>query len=194
MTSRCNENKEQNCWKNRCCHGDCIQSDSLMAADGACHHLCKLMAQVRHRWSINDVIGGIRNTVMPSDCSPVRFGIRSLSEGLLTDVASVRLPTSSESPSFTAIQKNCVMQNYMMSARYLTSSEIGVIVNEEDEEEKYNEEDEYNEGKSDDDGEIDAIITEDCQLAENSNDDDDDGDLETTVPEVSNISNLNVFK
>ncbi|KAJ4437109.1 hypothetical protein ANN_17244 [Periplaneta americana] len=22
MTSRCNENKEQNCWKNRCCHGD----------------------------------------------------------------------------------------------------------------------------------------------------------------------------
>ncbi|KAJ4434499.1 hypothetical protein ANN_23061 [Periplaneta americana] len=53
------------------------QSDSLMAADGDCHHLCKLMAPVRHRWSINDVIGGIRNTVMPSDCSPVRFGIRS---------------------------------------------------------------------------------------------------------------------
>ncbi|KAJ4452205.1 hypothetical protein ANN_03723 [Periplaneta americana] len=51
--------------------------DSLMAADGDCHHLCKLMAPVRHRWSINDVIGGIRNTVMPSDCSPVRFGIRS---------------------------------------------------------------------------------------------------------------------
>ncbi|KAJ4436264.1 hypothetical protein ANN_18895 [Periplaneta americana] len=24
MTSRCNENKEQNCWKNRCCHGDCV--------------------------------------------------------------------------------------------------------------------------------------------------------------------------
>ncbi|KAJ4445349.1 hypothetical protein ANN_07154 [Periplaneta americana] len=47
------------------------QSDSLMAADGDCHHLCKLMAPVRHRWSINDVIGGIRNTVMPSDCSPV---------------------------------------------------------------------------------------------------------------------------
>ncbi|KAJ4427438.1 hypothetical protein ANN_25060 [Periplaneta americana] len=42
------------------------QSDSLMAADGDCHHLCKLMAPVRHRWSINDVIGGIRNTVMPS--------------------------------------------------------------------------------------------------------------------------------
>ncbi|KAJ4436976.1 hypothetical protein ANN_17108 [Periplaneta americana] len=41
-----------------------------MAADGDCHHLCKLMAPVRHRWSINDVIGGIRNTVMPSDCSP----------------------------------------------------------------------------------------------------------------------------
>ncbi|KAJ4450374.1 hypothetical protein ANN_01795 [Periplaneta americana] len=33
-----------------------------MAADGDCHHLCKLMAPVRHRWSINDVIGGIRNT------------------------------------------------------------------------------------------------------------------------------------
>ncbi|KAJ4426354.1 hypothetical protein ANN_27168 [Periplaneta americana] len=47
------------------------QSDSLMAADGDCHHLCKLIAPVRHRWSINDVIGGIRNTVMPSDCSPV---------------------------------------------------------------------------------------------------------------------------
>ncbi|KAJ4450339.1 hypothetical protein ANN_01759 [Periplaneta americana] len=29
------------------------------------------MAPVRHRWSINDVIGGIQNTVMPSDCSPV---------------------------------------------------------------------------------------------------------------------------
>ncbi|KAJ4433477.1 hypothetical protein ANN_15780 [Periplaneta americana] len=53
------------------------QSDSLMAADGDCHHLCKLMAPVRHRWSINDVIGGIRNTVMLSDCSPVRFEIRS---------------------------------------------------------------------------------------------------------------------
>ncbi|KAJ4448436.1 hypothetical protein ANN_10452 [Periplaneta americana] len=48
-----------------------------MAADGDCHHLCKLMAPVRHRWSINDVIGGIRYTVMPSDCSPMRFGIRS---------------------------------------------------------------------------------------------------------------------
>ncbi|KAJ4433780.1 hypothetical protein ANN_16092 [Periplaneta americana] len=46
------------------------QSDSLMAADRDWHHLCKLMAPVRHRWSINDVIGGIRNTVMPSDCSP----------------------------------------------------------------------------------------------------------------------------
>ncbi|KAJ4432038.1 hypothetical protein ANN_20652 [Periplaneta americana] len=45
------------------------QSDSLMAADGDYHRLCKLMAPVRHRWSINDVIGGIRNTVMPSDCS-----------------------------------------------------------------------------------------------------------------------------
>ncbi|KAJ4435899.1 hypothetical protein ANN_18519 [Periplaneta americana] len=42
----------------------------MMAADADCHHLCKLMAPVRHRWSINDVIGGIRNTVMPSDCSP----------------------------------------------------------------------------------------------------------------------------
>ncbi|KAJ4432364.1 hypothetical protein ANN_20983 [Periplaneta americana] len=50
-TSRNREGSDQN------------QSDSLMAADGDCHHLCKLMAQVRHRWSINDVIGGIRNTV-----------------------------------------------------------------------------------------------------------------------------------
>ncbi|KAJ4446967.1 hypothetical protein ANN_13669, partial [Periplaneta americana] len=53
------------------------QSDSLMAADGDCHHLCKLMAPVRHRWSISDSIGEIRNTVMPSDCSALRFGIRS---------------------------------------------------------------------------------------------------------------------
>ncbi|KAJ4431957.1 hypothetical protein ANN_20566 [Periplaneta americana] len=53
------------------------QSDSLMAADGDCHHLCKLMAPVRHRWSISDVIVEIRNTVMPSDCSALRFGIRS---------------------------------------------------------------------------------------------------------------------
>ncbi|KAJ4439772.1 hypothetical protein ANN_07900 [Periplaneta americana] len=88
-------NKEQNCWKYRWLthrHDTTVhdvirllipalyknQSDSLIAADGDCHHLCKLMARVRHRWSINDVIGGIRNTVMPSDCSPVRFGIRSL--------------------------------------------------------------------------------------------------------------------
>ncbi|KAJ4448598.1 hypothetical protein ANN_10617 [Periplaneta americana] len=48
-----------------------------MAADGDCHHLCKLMAPVRHRWSISDSIGEIRNTVMPSDCSALRFGIRS---------------------------------------------------------------------------------------------------------------------
>ncbi|KAJ4431415.1 hypothetical protein ANN_20012 [Periplaneta americana] len=53
------------------------QSDSLMAADGDCHHLCKLMALVRHRWSISVAIGEIRNTVMPSDCSALRFGIRS---------------------------------------------------------------------------------------------------------------------
>ncbi|KAJ4447178.1 hypothetical protein ANN_09179 [Periplaneta americana] len=33
-----------------------------MAADGDCHHLCKLMAPVRHRWSISDSIGEIRNT------------------------------------------------------------------------------------------------------------------------------------
>ncbi|KAJ4439769.1 hypothetical protein ANN_07897 [Periplaneta americana] len=52
------------------------QSDSLMAADGDCRHLCTLMAPVRHRWSINDVIGGIRNTtVMPSDCSPPVKGL-----------------------------------------------------------------------------------------------------------------------
>ncbi|KAJ4436380.1 hypothetical protein ANN_19012 [Periplaneta americana] len=38
------------------------QSDSLMAADGDCHHLCKLMEPVRHRWSISDVIVEIRNT------------------------------------------------------------------------------------------------------------------------------------
>ncbi|KAJ4429787.1 hypothetical protein ANN_21991 [Periplaneta americana] len=53
------------------------QSDSLMAVDGDCHHLCKLMAPLRHRWSISVAIGEIRNTVMPSDCSALRFGIRS---------------------------------------------------------------------------------------------------------------------
>ncbi|KAJ4449202.1 hypothetical protein ANN_00599 [Periplaneta americana] len=42
------------CYKN--------QSDSLMAADGDCHNLCKLMEPVRHRWSISDVIVEIRNT------------------------------------------------------------------------------------------------------------------------------------
>ncbi|KAJ4449417.1 hypothetical protein ANN_00816 [Periplaneta americana] len=52
------------------------QSDSL-------HHLWKLMGPVRHQWSISDVIVEIRNTVMPSDCSALRFGIRSdNSEGL----------------------------------------------------------------------------------------------------------------
>ncbi|KAJ4432674.1 hypothetical protein ANN_21297 [Periplaneta americana] len=54
------------------------QSDSLMAADGDCHYLCKLMEPVRHRWSISDVIVEIRNTVMLSDCSALRFGIRSI--------------------------------------------------------------------------------------------------------------------
>ncbi|XP_069699551.1 uncharacterized protein [Periplaneta americana] len=55
-----------------------------MAADGDCHHLCKLMAPVRHRWSINDVIGGIRNTVMPSVCSPIFAADRILVEGYCT--------------------------------------------------------------------------------------------------------------
>ncbi|KAJ4448139.1 hypothetical protein ANN_10151 [Periplaneta americana] len=42
------------------------QSDSLMAADGDFHHLCKLMAPVRHRWSISVTIGEIRNTEVVS--------------------------------------------------------------------------------------------------------------------------------
>ncbi|KAJ4432023.1 hypothetical protein ANN_20637 [Periplaneta americana] len=33
------------------------------------------MAPVRHRWSINDVIGGIRNTVMSSDCSLLKQAV-----------------------------------------------------------------------------------------------------------------------
>ncbi|KAJ4445117.1 hypothetical protein ANN_06918 [Periplaneta americana] len=32
MTSRCNENKKQNCWKNRCCHGDRKWHDTFLAA------------------------------------------------------------------------------------------------------------------------------------------------------------------
>ncbi|KAJ4428387.1 hypothetical protein ANN_24407 [Periplaneta americana] len=68
------------------------QSDSLMAVDGDCHHLCKLMTPVRHRWSINDVIGGIRNTVMSSDCSPVRFGIRSVDALCTRDQGRALLP------------------------------------------------------------------------------------------------------
>ncbi|KAJ4442191.1 hypothetical protein ANN_12057 [Periplaneta americana] len=43
-----------------------------MAADGDCHHLCKLMAPVRHRWCINDVIGGIRNTEQLEDLHSVK--------------------------------------------------------------------------------------------------------------------------
>ncbi|KAJ4448594.1 hypothetical protein ANN_10613 [Periplaneta americana] len=92
------------------CHGDCQthrhdttvhdvirllipalyknQSDSLMAADGDCHHLCKLMAPVRHRWSINDVIGEIRNTVMPSDCSPIGTSLYE------TDIQHLKRQTS----------------------------------------------------------------------------------------------------
>ncbi|KAJ4445194.1 hypothetical protein ANN_06995 [Periplaneta americana] len=38
------------------------QSDSLMADDGYCHHLCKLMEPVRYQWSISDIIVEIRNT------------------------------------------------------------------------------------------------------------------------------------
>ncbi|KAJ4446913.1 hypothetical protein ANN_13614 [Periplaneta americana] len=50
---------------------------SLMAADGDCHHLCKLMAPVRHRWrhdkrhrwnehrgAIGLLTGEIRNTLI----------------------------------------------------------------------------------------------------------------------------------
>ncbi|KAJ4430007.1 hypothetical protein ANN_22215 [Periplaneta americana] len=48
------------------------QSDSLMAADGDCHHLCKLMAPVRHRWGISHTIGEIRNTIL--ETSPVLLG------------------------------------------------------------------------------------------------------------------------
>ncbi|KAJ4441788.1 hypothetical protein ANN_11646 [Periplaneta americana] len=82
------------------------QSDSLMAADGDCHHLCKfckLIAPVRHRWSINDVIGGIRNTVMPSDCSPVRFGIRSTCEQTTTVDATIHVQWSARSPDLSPL-------------------------------------------------------------------------------------------
>ncbi|KAJ4448101.1 hypothetical protein ANN_10113 [Periplaneta americana] len=61
------------------------QSDSLMAADGDCHHLCKLMAPVRHRWSINDVIGGIRNTTVDNlrqrSSAQSTLGLASLTRG-----------------------------------------------------------------------------------------------------------------
>ncbi|KAJ4436941.1 hypothetical protein ANN_17073 [Periplaneta americana] len=53
------------------------------AADGDCHHLCKLMAPVQHQWSTRDVIVEIRNTVIPSDCSALRFGIRSFAIRLI---------------------------------------------------------------------------------------------------------------
>ncbi|KAJ4434024.1 hypothetical protein ANN_16343 [Periplaneta americana] len=52
-----------------------------MAADGDCHHLCKLMAPVRHRWSISDSIGEIRNTVMPSDCSAISHPVQHVLGG-----------------------------------------------------------------------------------------------------------------
>ncbi|KAJ4427787.1 hypothetical protein ANN_25440 [Periplaneta americana] len=67
------------------------QSDSLMAADGAFHHLCKLMAPVRHRWSINDVIGGIRNTVMPSDCSPIKDVVNCREPSIVSFIKKGRL-------------------------------------------------------------------------------------------------------
>ncbi|KAJ4435238.1 hypothetical protein ANN_23816 [Periplaneta americana] len=55
-----------------------------MAADGDCHHLCKLMEPVRHLWSISDIIVEIRNTVMPSDCSALRFGYAQLGNKTVT--------------------------------------------------------------------------------------------------------------
>ncbi|KAJ4428699.1 hypothetical protein ANN_25692 [Periplaneta americana] len=67
------------------------QSDSLMMADGDCHHFCKVMEPVRHRWSIHDVIGGIRNTVMPSDCSALRFGMRATKVVILRKKGQVLL-------------------------------------------------------------------------------------------------------
>ncbi|KAJ4427844.1 hypothetical protein ANN_25623 [Periplaneta americana] len=48
------------------------------------------MAPVRHRWSINDVIDGIRNTVMPSDCSPVSIELCDLSSELSVKLQRVQ--------------------------------------------------------------------------------------------------------
>ncbi|KAJ4437416.1 hypothetical protein ANN_17560 [Periplaneta americana] len=49
-------------------------------------HGDSLMAPVRHRWSISEAIGEIRKTVMPSDCSALRFGIRSVKNGMWPDL------------------------------------------------------------------------------------------------------------
>ncbi|KAJ4441514.1 hypothetical protein ANN_11370 [Periplaneta americana] len=60
------------------------QSDSLMMADGNCHHLCKLMEPVdTGRASVMSLLK-FPNTMMPSDCSVLRFGMWSMLGTCLT--------------------------------------------------------------------------------------------------------------
>ncbi|KAJ4444228.1 hypothetical protein ANN_06019 [Periplaneta americana] len=79
-----------------------------MAADGDCHYLCKLMAPGRHRWSINDVIGGIRNTVMPSDYSPATKG--NIEEGRFDPVLWIEFGVAQWSERLVRRTKDPVSQ------------------------------------------------------------------------------------
>ncbi|KAJ4429153.1 hypothetical protein ANN_26156, partial [Periplaneta americana] len=91
------------------------QSESLMVADGDCHHLCKLMAPVRHRWSINNAIGGIRNTtpvgsnfeVLWTIFQPILFGLIGSAVDLkLLDPRSVGLGIACLSVAVTVRTRN----------------------------------------------------------------------------------------
>ncbi|KAJ4441163.1 hypothetical protein ANN_11014 [Periplaneta americana] len=101
------------------------QSDSLMAADGGCHHLCKLMAPVRRRWSINDVIDGIRNTVMPSNCSPVRFGICSWCL-----YRRAEAPSSSHDYKHSHPIPKAIMEKSLFSKNYVQLNYYGLMHHE----------------------------------------------------------------
>ncbi|KAJ4429840.1 hypothetical protein ANN_22044 [Periplaneta americana] len=89
----------------------------MTAADGDCHHLCKLMVPVRHRWSINDVIGGIRNTVSRADGMAVSSAPESLC--LLHGVRDLLNGTTIE-PHEAALQRSSLRQRlYQGQCRHM---------------------------------------------------------------------------
>ncbi|KAJ4434719.1 hypothetical protein ANN_23287 [Periplaneta americana] len=81
------------------------------------------MAPVRHRWSINDVIGGIRNTVIPSDCSP------RLNEITITMLTKLFQGSALKVTGINLNQFQCSCQRNECSAeRYLCSWLFNVAV------------------------------------------------------------------